>query len=967
MTNNGKIIKDAMGQWKHPGKPTRIPGNDITMMGVNYPVYAKPNKGKGIMMYPGENYTFPKADYVDEYPMMQYGGNKITSIDNTTMRKPVGLDVTSSPEYDLRKAKYFQKNWMESLRYRRMLSKSDPEHFNDLTRNRLNNLETTQIKVSSVPHHSDAGVGASASKTGVITVFPAGRGVNATMPHELSHISDNAVHHKDDLFTKMRNWILPIYGQQPVDEGSRLIPKADQEKIKNYIQSNFDTGIVANQTNPKSNTQTEQFFRYIGEPTETRARLNNIRQSAYERKLYNPFTEKVTPEIYKKLMDTQFETGRNIGYDPLQQLRYTYTDEQIQDLLNSVSKTNNNQDFMNYAKQGGQMIRRADGSYSRRGLWDNIRANKGSGKKPTKEMLEQERKIKAKEMKYGGINNAGFDALPDYVQANIISNMAYGGMAYPFMDEGGEPNGEMAMGQMAAVSDKMSKLLQFIKPEDNLDPWIASKLAVMDHSADAISDYMTYGAEGDEEENEEEEMPEMGNGGYTVTRSNDRKGKTHKVTGPDGTVKYFGDSKLGQHPKDPERKAAFYARHKKNLDGNPFFRAFARATWKDGGSTFSGNAFYQKGGSIVDYLESMGMASDKASRKQLAAKMGIKDYDYSADKNLELLAMMRNQGVKDAPAPSTKSSKTVRREMNIPAMLRPVEQPKKGYLSMFDDLMSSVYSKNKNLESGFVVDKRKNKGYIVRNGKIEKSFPVITGSNAEGTENPYSVSYLDDNPKLRATPAGTYNMKPNKNIYGAPGYNMKPIDAFNEKAPNSRAVAVHTTYDPASRDRLYNMSPQDRYKSYGCINCRPEDIGSMTGKYFPQGDTLMVLDPKKNKYDAEFMDRLKKGKGNERYEMGGMPCYECGGMYAYGGIYIDPAKKGTFKAQATRMGMDVQEAASAILNAPEGKYSPEMRKKANFARNFAKQMGGLVEGAEVEVTPEQAELLRQQGYDFEIM
>jgi len=76
----------------------------------------------------------------------------------------------------------------------------------------------------------------------------------------------------------------------------------------------------------------------------------------------------------------------------------------------------------------------------------------------------------------------------------------------------------------------------------------------------------------------------MGNGGYTVTRSNDRKGKTHKVTGPDGTVKYFGDSKLGQHPKDPERKAAFYARHKKNLDGNPFFRAFARATWKDGGS-----------------------------------------------------------------------------------------------------------------------------------------------------------------------------------------------------------------------------------------------------------------------------------------------------------------------------------------------------------------------------------------------
>ena len=45
----------------------------------------------------------------------------------------------------------------------------------------------------------------------------------------------------------------------------------------------------------------------------------------------------------------------------------------------------------------GGMLKRADGSYSKRGLWDNIRANKGSGKKPTKQMLAQERKINKKE------------------------------------------------------------------------------------------------------------------------------------------------------------------------------------------------------------------------------------------------------------------------------------------------------------------------------------------------------------------------------------------------------------------------------------------------------------------------------------------------------------------------------------------------------------------------------------------
>ena len=45
------------------------------------------------------------------------------------------------------------------------------------------------------------------------------------------------------------------------------------------------------------------------------------------------------------------------------------------------------------------MMKRADGSTSPRGLWDNIRANKDSGKKPTAQMLKQEKKIKAQEKK----------------------------------------------------------------------------------------------------------------------------------------------------------------------------------------------------------------------------------------------------------------------------------------------------------------------------------------------------------------------------------------------------------------------------------------------------------------------------------------------------------------------------------------------------------------------------------------
>lgn len=43
-----------------------------------------------------------------------------------------------------------------------------------------------------------------------------------------------------------------------------------------------------------------------------------------------------------------------------------------------------------------ELLKRKDGSVSKRGLWDNIRDNKGSGKKPTKKMLEEAKKIKAK-------------------------------------------------------------------------------------------------------------------------------------------------------------------------------------------------------------------------------------------------------------------------------------------------------------------------------------------------------------------------------------------------------------------------------------------------------------------------------------------------------------------------------------------------------------------------------------------
>ena len=65
------MIEDPRGQWAHPGKNTRIPGNQITMEGIDYSVWAVPDVGEPVLMQPGQEYTFPGASYVDEYPMAE--------------------------------------------------------------------------------------------------------------------------------------------------------------------------------------------------------------------------------------------------------------------------------------------------------------------------------------------------------------------------------------------------------------------------------------------------------------------------------------------------------------------------------------------------------------------------------------------------------------------------------------------------------------------------------------------------------------------------------------------------------------------------------------------------------------------------------------------------------------------------------------------------------------------------------
>jgi hypothetical protein len=118
--------------------------------------------------------------------------------------------------------------------------------------------------------------------------------------------------------------------------------------------------------------------------------------------------------------------------------------------------------------QGGELIKRADGSYSKRGLWDNIRDNAGSGKKPTKEMLEQEAKIKAKSMRDGGsVKNTNLPKVGSEVRARWNGTMQWSSGIFKGETENGF--------EVYDFSIEQPKYIEFYS-EISIDPYNGSEI-----------------------------------------------------------------------------------------------------------------------------------------------------------------------------------------------------------------------------------------------------------------------------------------------------------------------------------------------------------------------------------------------------------------------------------------------------------------------------------------------------------
>ena len=267
---------------------------------------------------------------------------------------PTTADLNSYGDFML--AKRFHKDWMSSPMHMQMLKKSAPDNYLDILKTRSQNINnaTLQNRFIKGDQHIPGSLftgkpaGGYAQGLNYVNQSPLHTSIEQrNMPqikqyyeyysdlpaHELSHIQD----YKNSL-----NKFKKLFGSDKYDSVFINLPKSDVSFIRNL--------------KIKDNKLTKEKEKYYSDPTEVRARLNEIRHSAIRNKQWDPFNEKMTPKNLKWL---NLDIRKPGALDDLQKI---YTDEQIIDLLNTVSQTDddqiyNNENRTSYAQSGGEFQR----------------------------------------------------------------------------------------------------------------------------------------------------------------------------------------------------------------------------------------------------------------------------------------------------------------------------------------------------------------------------------------------------------------------------------------------------------------------------------------------------------------------------------------------------------------------------------------------------------------------------------
>ena len=492
---DGGIITDPMGQWKYPGQITRIPSSNITMQGVNYPVYGVGSNGQEQMMYPGQEYNFPGADYVDEYPMMKDGGllsKSVTCSNCGWSWKGVegGLDALTCHKcggmIKMQNGGLWNKNktqWVDSVNNANMMK-------NFVQREYLKNGPSIQVP------------GEPGRSTHLMAYDPLSKRVYP----EVVNINGKLKYLPGD------------QAYDYADSTGEFITFPTAEQAAWYSNNGYKTGTGVTIGKKESGGQHGGLDRWFAEKwVDVKTGKECGRQEGENREGYPACrpSKRINADTPKTVSELSAAEKTKFKQEKTSSERINYNHKKQ---MGGDTPYNTMENFYEM-KEGGNVptnpslwSKAKSVAKSKYDVYPSAYAN-GFAAKWYKERGGNWKKAEygMEVMKNGGTNNSGFEALPKFVQAKILSNMGYGGYYNPMMANGGEPDGEMALGQIDAAINKLTNLRKFIQPDSDLEPWVSSKLTMVDDYANSVSDYIMYNPE--TQEMMELPLEEMKNGG----------------------------------------------------------------------------------------------------------------------------------------------------------------------------------------------------------------------------------------------------------------------------------------------------------------------------------------------------------------------------------------------------------------------------------------------------------------------
>jgi hypothetical protein len=631
--------------------------------------------------------------------------------------------------------------------------------------------------------------------------------------------------------------------------------------------------------------------------------------------------------------------------------------------------------------------------------------------------------------------------------------MQMGGVGMMMRDNYYDEGGEMAMGQVMAMNDKIARLQNFINANSEIEPWVASKLTLADDYLTSVSDYLQFN-EGDEEEEEDTdltmgELEEMKNGGIPeryrsrgftkvgVKRQSNRPGKKWMVLAKKGDKYkivhggYKGMKDFSQHGSE-KRKKNFWNRmggkdsSKATDPFSPLYWHKRFGTWAEGGDVSDApiNTFMSPGldndPRFEQYYNQQIQNFNKSGIKEIPSRNDI--YSYYQSSNPASAVDQTGRMMFSNPQGNISSSTTFSQAVD-PTTGKVLNQGTNLAKSAFDRQAQRFEYGGNPVQKADPMQPIIDAERKAKQRDVLKTAAIATGAlgatafdairqyqkqlgyskwQAENKDAYNEGTPIPSNKELRKMGRRANGGEPtNAGFQALPDYVQNKIMsnmAYGGYMPEM-GVGGKMPVEIA-RARFAAAGNLDKLDDYGYayggdVYGGQIDMDAMYQMMKKGGSTfsgnawyqdggqgqdpvmqaiqmyaqMTEMDPEQLMQQLQALPPLEQQEAIQKIMQAIQQSQEESSEMAYGGININPANKGKFTASANRAGMGVQEFASKVLANKED-YSSTQVKRANFAKNAAKwkkQMGGMTQGAELELHPDEIQSLIDQGYGIEYL